>query len=277
MDNPKQRYKELGDFLRTRRAKILPSQVGLPEGTRRRTIGLRREEVSFLSGVGLTWYTWLEQGRPITISSQVIESLARTLMLDKKETIHLYNLARLTPPTKIATYDNTVNPMLKHVLDNIEFSPATILDQLYNVIAWNRASEKLLYDYNKLDTSKRNMLRIMFTNEEYKKTIIDWESTAQSMLARFRIAYGKLVEDPYIKELVEELKRESKEFNSWWTMHNVEMEEEIVKSITHPILGELNFEYTSYMVLSDRNLKMTILTALPGSDTEKKIKQFLLG
>ncbi|GEP65082.1 transcriptional regulator [Clostridium beijerinckii] len=277
MDNPKQRYKELGDFLRTRRAKILPSQVGLPEGTRRRTIGLRREEVSFLSGVGLTWYTWLEQGRPITISSQVIESLARTLMLDKKETMHLYNLARLTPPTEIATYDNTVNPMLKHVLDNIEFSPATILDQRYNVIAWNRASEKLLYDYNKLDTSKRNMLRIMFTNEEYKKTIIDWESTAQSMLARFRIAYGKLVEDPYIKELVEELKSESKEFNSWWTMHNVEMEEEIVKSITHPILGELNFEYTSYMVLSDRNLKMTILTALPGSDTEKKIKQFLLG
>lgn len=266
MDNPKQRYKELGDFLRTRRAKILPSQVGLPEGTRRRTIGLRREEVSFLSGVGLTWYTWLEQGRPITISSQVIESLARTLMLDKKETMHLYNLARLTPPTEIATYDNTVNPMLKHVLDNIEFSPATILDQRYNVIAWNRASEKLLYDYNKLDTSKRNMLRIMFTNEEYKKTIIDWESTAQSMLARFRIAYGKLVEDPYIKELVEELKSESKEFNSWWTMHNVEMEEEIVKSITHPILGELNFEYTSYMVLSDRNLKMTILTALPGSD-----------
>ncbi|WP_275299045.1 helix-turn-helix transcriptional regulator [Clostridium sp. YIM B02500] len=277
MDNPKQRYKELGDFLRTRRAKILPSQVGLPEGTRRRTIGLRREEVSFLSGVGLTWYTWLEQGRPITISSQVIESLARTLMLDKKETMHLYNLARLTPPTEIATYDNTVNPMLKHVLDNIEFSPATILDQRYNVIAWNRASEKLLYDYNKLDTSKRNMLRIMFTNEEYKKTIIDWESTAQSMLARFRIAYGKLVEDPYIKELVEELKSESKEFNSWWTMHNVEMEEEILKSITHPILGELNFEYTSYMVLSDRNLKMTILTALPGSDTEKKIKQFLLG
>jgi len=277
MDNPKQRYKELGDFLRTRRAKILPSQVGLPEGTRRRTIGLRREEVSFLSGVGLTWYTWLEQGRPITISSQVIESLARTLMLDKKETMHLYNLARLTPPTEIATYDNTVNPMLKHVLDNIEFSPATILDQRYNVIAWNRASEKLLYDYNKLDTSKRNMLRIMFTNEEYKKTIIDWESTAQSMLARFRIAYGKLVEDPYIKELVEELKSESKEFNSWWTMHNVEMEEEIVKSITHPILGELNFEYTSYMVLSDRNLKLTILTALPGSDTEKKIKQFLLG
>ncbi|AJG97436.1 transcriptional regulator [Clostridium beijerinckii] len=277
MDNPKQRYKELGDFLRTRRAKILPSQVGLPEGTRRRTIGLRREEVSFLSGVGLTWYTWLEQGRPITISSQVIESLARTLMLDKKETMHLYNLARLTPPTEIATYDNTVNPMLKHVLDNIEFSPATILDQRYNVIAWNRASEKLLYDYNKLDTSKRNMLRIMFTNEEYKKTIIDWESTAQSMLARFRIAYGKLVEDPYIKELVEELKSESKEFNSWWTMHNVEMEEEIVKSITHPILGELNFEYTSYMVLSDKNLRLTILTALPRSDTEKKIKQFLLG
>lgn len=276
MDNPKQRYKELGDFLKTRRAKISPTDVGLPEGTRRRTTGLRREEVSFLSGVGLTWYTWLEQGRSITISPQVLESLARTLMLDNEETIHLYNLAKLTPPARIVAYDNTVNPMLKHVLNNIEFSPATILDHRYNVIAWNKASEKLICDYNKIDTSKRNILRIMFTNEEYKKTIINWESTAQSMLARFRIAYGKFVEDPWIDDLVEKLKKESVEFNSWWTMHNVEMEEEIIKNINHPILGELSFEYTSYMVLSDRNLKLTILTALPGSNTEKKIKQFLI-
>ncbi len=276
MDNPKQRYKELGDFLKTRRAKILPAHVGLPDGIRRRTAGLRREEVSFLSGVGLTWYTWLEQGRPITISPQVLESLARTLMLDNEETTHLYNLAKLTPPARIVAYDNTVNPMLKHVLNNIEFSPATILDHRYNVIAWNKASEKLICDYNKIDTSKRNILRIMFTNEEYKKTIINWESVAQSMLARFRIAYGKFVEDPWIDDLVEKLKKESNEFNLWWTMHNVEMEEEIIKNINHPILGELSFEYTSYMVLSDRNLKLTILTALPGSDTEKKIKQFLI-
>jgi transcriptional regulator with XRE-family HTH domain len=128
MDNSKQRYKELGDFLKTRRAKILPSQVGLPEGTHRRTPGLRREEVASLSGVGLTWYTWIEQGRPMQVSTQVLESLARTLMLDEHEIIHLYTLAGQAPPTWFLNYNEAVDPMLQHVLDSLEFSPAMIMD-----------------------------------------------------------------------------------------------------------------------------------------------------
>jgi|SRR5471030_3205324 len=143
MDNSKQRYKELGDFLKTRRAKILPSQVGLPKGTPRRTPGLRREEVASLSGIGLTWYTWIEQGRPIQVSTQVLESLARNLMLDKQETIHLYTLAGQAPPTSFPSYNESVNPMLQHVLDSLEFSPSMIMDARWNVIAWNKAASKL--------------------------------------------------------------------------------------------------------------------------------------
>jgi len=275
MDNTKQRYKELGDFLKIRRAKILPSQVGLPEGTRRRTPGLRREEIASLAGVGLTWYTWIEQGRPIQVSTQVLESLARVLMLDKQEAIHLYTLAQLAPPTNFPTYNETVNPMLQHVLDSLQFSPSTIMDAYWNVITWNKAATEILLDYSKINVYKRNALRIMFTNEKFKKTFTDWESSAQGMIARFRTIYGKFVDDPWIEEFVKDLKNESSEFNLWWQMHNVKMEEEIFKTINHPILGQLKFEYTSYLVSDNNNLKMTVFTPLDGTDTEEKIKQFL--
>lgn len=276
MDNEKQRYKELGDFLKSRRAKIFPSQVGLPEGIRRRTPGLRREEVALLSGIGLTWYTWIEQGRPIQISSQVLEILARTLMLDRHETKHLYTLAQHTPPVDIPICNDIVNPMLQHVLDNLEFSPATILDARFNVISWNRAAAKILFDYDKINASKRNLLRIMFTNEEYKRTIADWEFTAQAMIACFRTVYARFVGNPWIEDFLNELRSESKEFDSWWSMHDVKKNEEVLKVINHPVLGQLKFEFTSYVVISDSDLKLSVLTAIPGSDTEKKIRQFLL-
>ncbi len=276
MDNKKQRHKEFGDFLKTRRAKILPSQVGLPEGVRRRTPGLRREEVASLSGVGLTWYTWIEQGRPIQVSAQVLESLARTLMLDKQEIIHLYNLAGQAPPTSFPSYNETVNPMLQHVLDSLEFSPATIMDAHWNVIAWNGAASKLSMDFSKINVYKRNLIRIMFTNEEFRRTFTDWGSAAQGMVARFRAAYGKFADDPWIEEFVNELKSESKEFDLLWSMHNVKMEDSRLKTIVHPVLGKLDFEETSYMVFDNTSLKMNVFTPLAGSDTKEKIRRFLM-
>lgn len=275
MNNQKQRYKELGDFLKSCRAKILPSQVGLPEGIRRRTPGLRREEVAFLSGIGLTWYTWIEQGRPIQISSQILESLARTLLLDSNEIRHLYTLAQRTLPADVPIDNATANTMLQHVLDNLHFSPATIQDARFNIIAWNRAAAKILFDYSQINASKRNLLRIMFTNEDYKKRFADWELSAQKMTACFRTVYGTLVGDPWIEDFVNELRSESKEFDLLWSMHNVKADERIIKIINHPILGELKFEFTNYSVISDSNLKLSIFTAVPGSDTEEKIKEFL--
>lgn len=274
MNSQQQRYKELGDFLKSRRAKILPSQVGLPEGIRRRTPGLRREEVAFLSGISLTWYTWIEQGRPIQISSQILESLARTLMLDRHETKHLYTLAQHTLPTDFSIDNATANTMLQHVLDNLQFSPATINDARFNIIAWNRAAAQILFDYSQLHASKRNLLRIMFTNEDYKQRFEDWELSAQKMIACFRTVYGRSVGNPWFEDLINELKNESKEFALWWSMHNVKVDEGILKTINHPGLGQLKFELTN-LIIPDSNLKMSIFTPIPGSDTEKKIKQFL--
>ena len=276
MDNSKQRYKELGDFLKTRRAKILPSQVGLPKGTPRRTPGLRREEVASLSGIGLTWYTWIEQGRPIQVSTQVLESLARNLMLDKQETIHLYTLAGQAPPTSFPSYNESVNPMLQHVLDSLEFSPSMIMDARWNVIAWNKAASKLSLDYSKIDIYKRNLLRIMFTNEEFKKTFTDWSSVAQGMVARFRTVYSKFIDDPWIEEFVNELKSESKEFDLWWSMHNVKTADNRFKTIIHPVLGKLDFEETSLLVADNTSLIMNVFTPLAGTDTKEKIIQFLM-
>ncbi|MHB8061634.1 MAG: helix-turn-helix transcriptional regulator [Ruminiclostridium sp.] len=275
MDNSKQRYKELGDFLKTRRAKILPSQVGLPEGTRRRTPGLRREEVASLAGVGLTWYTWIEQGRPIQVSTQVLESLARILMLDKQEITHLYTLAGHALPASYPSYDETIDPMLQHVLDSLEFSPAMIMDARWNVIAWNRAAAKLSLNFRKISVYKRNLLRIMFTEEEFKKTFTNWSSAAQGMVGRFRAACGEFIDDPWIKELVNELKNESAEFDLWWSMHNVKAEKEHFKTVIHPFLGQLNFEETNYMVSDNTGLKMSVFTPLSGTDTKEKIIQFL--
>lgn len=276
MDNSKQRYKEFGDFLKTRRAKILPSQVGLPKGTRRRTPGLKREEVASLSGISLTWYTWIEQGRPLQVSTQVLESLSRTLMLDKQETIHLYTLAEQAPPTSSPSHHESVNPMLQHLLDSLEFSPAIIMDACFNVIAWNKAASKLSLDYSKIDIYKRNMLRIMFTNEEFKKTFTDWSSVAQGMVARFRTVYSKFIDDPWIKEFVNELKCESNEFDSWWSMHDVKMEDNRFKLIIHPVLGKLEFEETSLLIADNTSLIMNVFTPQAGTDTKEKIIQFLM-
>lgn len=276
MDNAKQRSKEFGDFLKSRRAKILPSQVGLPEGTHRRTPGLRREEVASLSGIGLTWYTWLEQGRPIQVSVQVLNSLARTLMLDKQETMHLYTLAGQAPPISFPGYGAAVDPMLQHVLDSLEYSPATIMDVRWNVVAWNKAASKLSLDYGNIDIYKRNMLRIMFTNEEIKKTFTDWATAAQGMVASFRAVYSKLVDDPWVEQLVNELKNESNEFRLWWALHNVKAENSRLKTIIHPSLGHLNFEETSFMVADHTSLRMSVFTPQAGTGTKEKIIQFLM-
>lgn len=276
MDNSKQRHKEFGDFLKTRRAKILPSQVGLPEGTRRRTPGLRREEVASLSGIGLTWYTWIEQGRPVQVSTQVLDSLARTLKLNQQEISHLYTLAGQAPPVSAPSSTESMNPMLQHVLDSLEYSPAMIMDARWNVIAWNQAASMLSLDYGKIDFYKRNLLRMIFTNEEFQQTFPDWHTAAQRMVANFRTVYSKFIDDPWLEEFVNELKSESKAFDLLWSKHHVKVEDSRIKIIIHPVLGQLHFEETSFMVTENNSLLMNVFTPLEGTKTKEQIQYYLM-
>ncbi|EKQ52813.1 helix-turn-helix transcriptional regulator [Clostridium sp. Maddingley MBC34-26] len=275
LNNEEYRYKELADFLKTRRKKVLPSQVGLSLGTRRRTQGLRREEVCQLAGIGLTWYTWLEQGRTIQVSTQVIESLSRVLLLNKQERIHLYSLANLPIPVDIPAYQETVSPILQHVLDNLVFSPSLIMDQRWNVIAWNKAACSILGNFNEMNDRERNIVWAMFTDNKYKQLYVHWDLHAKGLLGRFRSTCGQYINDSWLAQFIDDIKMESIEFNLWWPLHEVQSDNEVYKQLNHPIAGTLNFEVSKYNVFDNSGLTLIIHTPIAGTDTETKMKSLL--
>jgi transcriptional regulator with XRE-family HTH domain len=275
LNNEKQRYIELADFLKTRRAKILPSQAGLPSATRRRTPGLRREEVAQLAGIGITWYTWLEQGRPIRVSNQVIESLSRVLMLDKQERIHLYLLANQPLPAEIPGYQGAISPVLQHVLDNMALCPSLVSDQRWNVIGWNKAACVILGDFSKMSARDRNIVWAMFTDNKFKRLYPDWEQHAKGLLGRFRSTCGQYIEDAWLAQFVEDLKQESSEFCLWWQLHEIKSNNEVYKRLNHPHAGLLEFEVSNFDISDNSGLKMIVHTPMPGTDTDKKMKSLI--
>lgn len=267
------RNKELGNFLKSRRKKIRPSQVGLPEGQRRRTPGLRREEVAFLAGVGVTWYTWIEQGRSIKISQAVLTGIARALQLDSHETTYIFDLAQLKFQTALPEVLK-VDTMYQNFLDSLSFSPATMTDQYWNILAWNEAAEKVFIDFNKIDITHRNMIELMFTNQEYQSRFLDWEVRAKKMLSVFRKECIHIENSIWLQEFLKELEQKSKEFGTWWKLYDVAPEEEVVKTITHPKVGELIFEHTVFLTPENR-YKIYINTPDQASKTKDKVKHLL--
>lgn len=272
LNSEKYRYEELADFLKTRRAKILPSQVGLSSGARRRTPGLRREEVAQLAGIGLTWYTWLEQGRPIQVSAQVIESLSRVLLLNKQEHIHLCRLANQPLPADFPGNQGTVSPILQHVLDSLVICPSFIADQRWNVIAWNKAACFLLGEFSHMNARQRNVVWAMFTDPYFKQLYVDWELHAKSLLGRFRLTCGKYIEDPWLNQFINDLKAQSTEFNSWWHLHEIQNDSGIYKQLNHPVAGILDFESSSFDVPEYSGFRLIVHVPLPGTDTAVKMK-----
>jgi transcriptional regulator with XRE-family HTH domain len=271
------RYRELGDFLKTRRARILPSQAGLKQDTRRRTPGLRREEVAQLAGIGLTWYTWLEQGRHIHVSVQVLDSLSRILLLDQQERVHLYSLANQPVPNDIPEYQGTVNPLLQHVLDNMTLCPSFVADWRWNVIAWNRAAIAVLGDFCKMNTRQRNVVWAMFTENYYKLLYDHWDVHAKSLLGRFRSTCGKYIEDPWLNQLIEDLREQSPEFRLWWPLHEIQNDSGVYKQYNHPIGGRLDFESSSFDIPDQPGSRLFVHVPTVGTDTAEKMQSLLNG
>ena len=269
------RYKELGDFLKTRRAKILPTQAGLAVDTRRRTPGLRREEVAQLAGIGLTWYTWLEQGRHIHVSAQVLDSLSRILLLDRQERIHLYLLANQSIPADVPEYHGTINPILQHVLDQMVHCPAFIADWRWNVVAWNDAASAVLGDFTKMNARQRNVVWAMFTENYFKLLYDHWDLHAKSLIGRFRSSCGKYLEDAWITQFIDDLKEQSPEFNHWWPLHEIQNDSGVYKLLNHPIVGRLEFESSCFDIPEHTGFRMFVHVPLSGSDTESKMKRLL--
>ncbi len=215
------RRNELARFLRTRRERLSPAEVGLPVAGRRRTPGLRREELAFVAGMGTSWYTWLEQGRAITVSAQVLESLAQALHLNPEERLHLFILARREIPAATAAATAAVDEATQQVLDALIPCPAYVVNAQWNVVAWNTAACRVFLDFAALAGRERNLLWLLFTHPMLRGRYEDWEQVARHMLALFRVSTARSVEEPWYTKLIEDLSGVSPELQAWWPQHDM--------------------------------------------------------
>jgi len=227
------RRSELAGFLRSRRERISPEQVGLPPASRRRTPGLRREEVATLAGVGVTWYTWLEQGRDINASPQVLDAVARTLLLDPHEREHLFRLADV-PDGNGQAECRALPPTAQLLLDQLEPFPACIRNARYDILAWNQAFDTLMGPLADLPFEERNSLWLLFTSESCRAATLDWEDGTRRMVAEYRAAMAEHVAEPAWKCLVSRLSEASPEFGELWERHEVASPENRTKRYLHP-------------------------------------------
>jgi transcriptional regulator with XRE-family HTH domain len=214
-----ERAAELGDFLRLVRARLTPEQVGLVGAGHRRTAGLRREEVAAVSGVGVTWYTRLEQGRAPSVSASVIDALARSLLLDDAEWSHLRSLAGLPAPQ--ARDRPGSDPSVQRLLDALDPSPALAMDHLWNVVGWNEAHRRVLVDLGPVPTEERNLLRLVFTHPGVRSLMADWDTEAPTLVAEYRADLTPSGDDPEHLALVDDLCRRDPDFRRWWAEHRV--------------------------------------------------------
>jgi transcriptional regulator with XRE-family HTH domain len=271
------RREELADFLKTRRARLTPAEVGLPDGAgRRRTPGLRREEVAMLAGVSTVWYTWLEQGRDVRPSPQVLGSVAGALRLDADERAHLFALAESgTHP--LVPREEKVGPALRRALDALNPNPAYVMGRRWDKLAWNGAMTAVFGDFGALPPKERNTVWRMFTNGRLRETMPDWEGHARHVLAQFRASWGRHAGDPDFVELIEALKEASPEFREWWPMHDVQGSPEGRKELDHPVVGRMVLEHTTFQLHDDPDLKLVLFTPLTEADSAEKLRELLSG
>jgi transcriptional regulator with XRE-family HTH domain len=259
----------LGSYLKDRRARLDPIALGFPQA-RRRTPGLRREEVAQRAHISPTWYTWLEQGRGGAPSADVLERIADALMLTDVEREHLFILGLGHPPEARYQKDKGVTPRLQRVLDALEPCPALIRTAVWDVVAWNRAVAVMLIDYGSLPPEQRNILRHIFLDPRARAVQYNWESVARFVLAAFRADTTRAGAAEEIKPLVDELTRLSPEFETMWRENAVEGgHSENIKHIRHPALGRVAFEYSVFAVDGRSDLSLVVYNPLLPKDIGK--------
>ncbi len=269
-----QRHSELAQFLRTRRERLGPAAAGLAPGARRRTPGLRREEVAQLAGLSLTWYTWLEQGRPVRASEAVLDRLGQVLQLDPAEHRHLFVLARGHPPADPMDAPVVVNARLQAVLDALPY-PAYAATNGWTIVAWNRPSRLVFADYGALSGRQRNIVWTAFTDPGHRRMAVNWEEQARSALALFRASTAQNVGEEWHKRFVADLAERSDEFRAWWPRHDVRGAHAGPKLYDHPIAGRMVFEPITLRYEDDAMLWVMIKIPLPESDTPAKLARLL--
>lgn len=251
---------ELSGFLTRHRERLKPGDVGLPSGGRRRTPGLRREEVAAIAGVGLTWYTWFEQGRDIQVSEKFLLRVAHALRLDDAECCHLFLLAHGRPPPPEAHQWPSVTPLIQQMLDELTARPAYVLNLRWDVIAWNAAADAL-FGFGAQPREARNILRMVFSDPDTRRRLPAWRDNAPKLLAQFRYDLAMAPDDPTMQALVEDLKALSADFRRWWNTPDSQQARRGIESVMASATDRLDFHHETLVVDEHRHLRMVVYFA----------------
>ncbi|MFE2415100.1 helix-turn-helix transcriptional regulator [Kitasatospora sp. NPDC059408] len=266
------RRHDLAAFLRSRRERLSPEQVGLPPTGRRRTPGLRREEVAQLAAVGVTWYTWLEQGRDIQVSTQVLDAVSRALLLDPSERAHLFTLAGAEDPAPVLECP-TVTPGVRLVLEQMSPHPAAVFNTRYDILAYNAQYTAIVGDLDALPPEDRNLMWLAFTPSRFREVLVDYETERDVIVARFRAAMADHGSDPSWKSLVTRLQKASPDFEAAWRRHDVARPGNGVKRFLVPGVGMLYCEYTNFWLGPRMGSRM--ITYTPRDERTRELMNLL--
>ena len=250
---------QLSEFLKNCRARLQPAAVGLPQATRRRTPGLRREDVAAMAGLSATWYTWLEQGRDVRASDRILESLSRTLRLSPEERDYLFSLAQSRPAPLQPSQAQEVPETVKRTLDALNV-PAEVINPRWDVVYWNPMVKRCFRDYDALPPERRNLMRILMTSPEYQEDPVEYGAMARRIIAKLRVDYSQAAGDPSFDALIEELNEVSPMFRELWRSPEIRSRSEGVHLLKHPQLGGITFEHTSYVVEGVPSLRVVIFS-----------------
>ncbi|MEU7881770.1 helix-turn-helix transcriptional regulator [Microbispora bryophytorum] len=263
------RREELAAFLRTRRERIRPEDVGLPPGLRRRTPGLRREEVAQLAGVGVTWYTWLEQGRPINASVQVLDAVARTLRLDAAEREHLYRLADLPEIADPAGDGEGLDAEVHTILGRLDPLPACVYNGRYDLLAWNAAYGTIFASVVDRPRLERNVLWRVFTMPDCCCPLVNKDEELPQMVATLRATFGRHVGEPAWTGFVSRLSAASPEFARMWAMHEVARPGVRVKLFRHSSVGRIRLTSTSMALAAPPEARVVVYTPMDDESRQR--------
>jgi transcriptional regulator with XRE-family HTH domain len=261
------RQAELGEFLKSRRARIDPEALGVPNAGRRRVPGLRREEVAQLAGVSMDYYVRLEQGRAAHPSESVLDAIARALELDDVERSHLHGLAR-PAQTRPRPRPERVRPELRRLLDRLGGVPAFVLGRRMDILAWNRLAAALHADLDGLPPRERNIARLLFLDPASHDRYPEWRQVARETVGLLRRLAGRYPDDPRLAELIGELSMKSEPFRRWWAAGDVREKTHGRKLIRHPSVGELELDYETFALPDAPDQLLVTYTAAPGSPSE---------
>lgn len=259
--NMERTRKELAEFLRSRRERLNPADAGLPAGGRRRTPGLRREEVAALAGVGLTWYTWLEQGRDIGVSATFLDNLARVLKLDAAERRYLYLLTQQRPPAEPGKTWCVVPPVIHRLMGDLTSRPAYVINLRWDVLAWNIAADRV-FRFSQHAPERRNLLWMLFADGPTRALFDPWDDQAQQMLSHFRRDFVNAPQEPDICALIKDLEKVSPDFREWWHLHDIHGPNHTWRRLVIEGLGPIAFEYSKLTIDEDHHLRLVYYAAL---------------